>query len=478
MLRALRIRRPRPGHNREAGIDRNRPTRQPRIALQRIVVDRFAPPNVRITRPVTVLPSNGVHFCLWHMSSPRATQSLGIENHDIGVGPDRDRAFARVEIENLRRVGRDLADELVSVHAALVDRVIERRPATASGCRSDAVGAREDVFLAWRLSFGGEPAMIGADHVDRLVQHVGPDASTSVLIAQRRRAAAEPLQRTRSSVLSARYCGQVSTVTLTPRARASRDQAQGVGGGAVADMHPAAGDFGRDRARSLTATASTIGGRDSACASGSVRPALLDALQAGLEHDVVLGVQSVRQPGLGDDSHRRSRSLIVVDGGKRWAGRGHKRFEARPRRSSARSCDLVRILAAVRRRCRPRAPYRRSTLLLIRSRLARNCSAVTVVGSAWGISITVVIPPAAAPSPAGGEAFLGEFFRFAEMGVDIDPAGHHQQSGRIDPVVGLDIGRVAGQRGDALIRNDDISAELSIVRDDGTALNHDGFTHA
>ena len=67
-----------------------------------------------------------------------------VEQHDIGVGADRERALLRVEAHDLGGVGRDETDEVRQPVAALFDRLgidqgqARRDPGIAAGRVVDA----------------------------------------------------------------------------------------------------------------------------------------------------------------------------------------------------------------------------------------------------------------------------------------------------------------------------------------------------
>src|SRR5688572_8722009 len=89
-----------------------------------------------------------------------SARACRVPHHEVGVGADADRAFARIDVEDLRSVGGGDLHELARRHAAGADAVMpQHRHAVL-----DAAGAVRDlgeVVAASRLLIGAEAAVIG-----------------------------------------------------------------------------------------------------------------------------------------------------------------------------------------------------------------------------------------------------------------------------------------------------------------------------
>ena len=115
------------------------------------------------------------------------TLLLGIEDDDVGVGADGERALARVEAEELRRVRREQLDHPVQRDAALADAelVDHLQPVLEPGA---AVRDLREVVLPERLlAVPAERAVVGRDRRQDVVAHRVPEHVLVRLVARRRR---------------------------------------------------------------------------------------------------------------------------------------------------------------------------------------------------------------------------------------------------------------------------------------------------
>ena len=80
---------------------------------------------------------------------------------------------------------------------------------------------------------------------------------------------------------------------------------------------------------------------------------------------------------------------------------------------------------------------------------------------------------------AGGESFEQAWIGFLEVGVRVDAARNEPQTGGVDALRGRPVAGVECQRGDPLVRNDDVRREHATFADDRPVLDDDiGACHA
>ena len=111
---------------------------------------------------------------------------LRVADDDVGVGADRDRALPRIDVEDLRDVGRGDGDELVHGQPAGLDALgpQDRQPVLEP---AGAVRDLAEVADAHPLLLGGEGAVVGRDHLQRARGEAGPERILVDLVAEGRR---------------------------------------------------------------------------------------------------------------------------------------------------------------------------------------------------------------------------------------------------------------------------------------------------
>jgi hypothetical protein len=98
---------------------------------------------------------------------------FGVPDHQIGVGTDRDRTFARVEVEDAGAIRRGHGDEFLLGEPSGIDArgPEHRQPILES---AGAVRDLREVVAAHPLLLGGESAVIGRHHLQRARLQTGP----------------------------------------------------------------------------------------------------------------------------------------------------------------------------------------------------------------------------------------------------------------------------------------------------------------
>ena len=115
-----------------------------------------------------------------------------VEHDDVGIGPDGNRALLRVDIQNLRDVGRGDCDKFVHRDPARghAMRPQQRKPILKPACAVRDLG---EITPAHLLLLGGKGAMVGGHHRQRSSSKARPKTVLVALVAEGGRH--DPLRR-------------------------------------------------------------------------------------------------------------------------------------------------------------------------------------------------------------------------------------------------------------------------------------------